>query len=190
MPFLPLIEVFGIFLPLAFHAIYGVAIAFTGRSNAGRYPYARNWFYIAQRVTGIVALAFIAFHLWEYRIQKWLFGMPPEAFYGTLSERLSSTRAGVPWVAFGYTVGLAASVFHFANGLWGFSVSWGIAITQRAQRRVGLMCAAFGVALFLTGFETVLHFATGAAVLLPNAEEPRAAPESPCPKDGGDPTTL
>ena len=33
-----------------------------------------------------------------------------------------------------YMIGVVASVFHFANGMWAFLVSWGITVGPRAQR--------------------------------------------------------
>ena len=128
LPYLPLLEA-GILLPLAFHAGYGIKLALEARPNVGAYPSARNWMYTLQRVTGIVALFFLLFHLWELRVQKALGVMPIAAFYPTLCAHLSSTVAGIPLVALVYLVGLAASVFHFANGVWGFLCSWGITLT-------------------------------------------------------------
>jgi succinate dehydrogenase/fumarate reductase cytochrome b subunit (b558 family) len=168
LPYLPLIEIFGIFLPLAFHSFYGVVLAVGGKPNALRYRYARNWLYVLQRVSGLVAFLFIAYHLYEFRIQKWLFGMRADAFYGTLSAHLSSTAHGVPWLAIFYLIGILAVVFHFANGLWGILFSWGVTVTRAAQRRSALACAALGVALFLLGANTVLYFATGVRFYVPN----------------------
>lgn len=33
-----------------------------------------------------------------------------------------------------YVIGVLASTFHFANGMWAFLVSWGITVSPRAQR--------------------------------------------------------
>src|SRR5437868_9143125 len=52
IPYLLLIEIFGIFLPLVFHSVYGIIISSEARPNIGNYRYGRNWFYIFQRVTG------------------------------------------------------------------------------------------------------------------------------------------
>lgn len=161
LPYLPLIEVFGIFLPLAYHALYGVYLATQGRQNALRYSYARNWLYVLQRASGIVALLFILYHLGEFRVQKWLYGMRVEAFYQTLEAHLSSTTWGIPWVALLYLLGVAAAVFHFANGLASFCVSWGVTVTRAAQRRATIACWLLGLALFGLGANTVLYFATG-----------------------------
>ncbi len=168
LPYLPLIEIFGIFLPLAFHSFYGIVLAFAGKPNALTYRYARNWLYVLQRVSGLVAFLFIVYHLYEFRIQKWLFGMRADAFYGILSAHLSSTTRGVPWVAILYLVGILAVVFHFANGVWGVLFSWGLTVTRAAQRRSALACAALGVALFLLGANTVLYFATGVRFYVPS----------------------
>ncbi len=161
IPFLPAVELFGIFLPLAFHALWGIAFMRTSRPNALRYSYAHNWLYVLQRVSGIVAFFFIVAHLWEYRVHKALFGLRSEAFYDTLSAHLSSTAGGVPLLALAYVVGLAAVVFHFANGLWGFACTWGLAVSRPAQRRVGIVASLLGVLLFGVGAMTIVSFATG-----------------------------
>src|SRR6201999_2667934 len=67
---LPLVRVLEwtlIFIPLAYHALYGVFIAIRGRSNVNVYPWAGNWMYLSQRVTGIIALLYIAQHVWRQR---------------------------------------------------------------------------------------------------------------------------
>jgi len=165
MPLLPLIEIFGIFLPLAFHAGYGVKLALDGRPNVGKYPYSRNWLYTMQRVTGLIAFAFICWHLWEFRIAKLLGTMGPDDFYPTLVSHLSSTMKGVPVMAIVYLTGVGASVLHFANGLWGFSFSWGICVSRRSQRLFAVAFAAIGAIIFILGANTVLYFATGARFL-------------------------
>jgi succinate dehydrogenase / fumarate reductase cytochrome b subunit len=162
LPLLPLIEIFGIFLPLAFHAGYGVKLAFEARPNVGRYPYSRNWLYTFQRVTGLVAFAFIVWHLWEFRVAKLLGWMSIDAFYPTLAEHLSSTTAGIPLLAVVYLLGIAASTFHFANGLATFAFGWGICVSRRSQRWLGAFLAFGGFVVFLVGADTALFFATGA----------------------------
>jgi succinate dehydrogenase/fumarate reductase cytochrome b subunit (b558 family) len=72
IPFLLLLEIFGIFIPLLFHSIYGVIISMEARPNVGPYPYARNWFYIVQRATGIFLFVFLTFHILNLR-----FGLIP-----------------------------------------------------------------------------------------------------------------
>jgi succinate dehydrogenase / fumarate reductase cytochrome b subunit len=183
LPYLPLIEIFGLFLPLAYHSLYGVYLALQGKQSSLRYRGARNWVYSLQRLCGMLALAFILYHLGEFRVQKWLFGMPASAFYQTLEAHLSSTYWGVPWAALFYLAGVAATVFHFASGLAGIGVSWGVTLTQAAQRRANVACWALGLVLFGLGANTVLFLATGSKLFASSETLPHAraiaAPSSP-----------
>ena len=162
LPALPLIELFGIFLPLGFHAIYGVKLALDGRPYVGRHPYSKKWLHPLQRATGLVAFAFIAWHLWEFTLKRIVGKMAPEAFYPTLAEHLSSTTAGIPVAAMVYLVGIAATVVHFANGLSTFTFGWRICTTRLSQRVTSVVFGLIGLAMFLIGADTALFFATGA----------------------------
>jgi succinate dehydrogenase/fumarate reductase cytochrome b subunit (b558 family) len=166
MPFLAWVEVFAIFLPLLFHAGYGVVIAAQGSANVTRYGYTRNWMYVLQRVTGLVAFAFIALHLWQYRVQKALGAMAWQEFYGDLGRTL-----GGPAMFAVYLVGITASVFHFANGLWLFGNTWGVTLSPRAMRRSAFACGALGFALWALGFNTLLHFSYRCGGVIPTPEQ-------------------
>lgn len=166
LPFLPVLEIGLIMLPLLFHALYGVKLAFEARPNTTKYPYNRNWMFVAQRVTGILAFAFIVWHLSEYWYPKWAGKLAPEGFYPALCENLSSTNMGLPLVALGYVFGIAACVFHFTNGLWGFCFSWGITVSRRAQRMSATVFGLAGVLLFFLGANTAIYFATGSRIAL------------------------
>src|SRR5690554_6707202 len=69
LPFVYALEIFIIFLPILYHAIYGVYIAFQAKNNPMQYGFFRNWMFTLQRITGIILLIFIAWHVWETRIQ-------------------------------------------------------------------------------------------------------------------------
>ena len=177
MPYLPLLEV-GILLPLAFHAIYGVKLAFEARLNVGKYPYSRNWMYTMQRATGLLAFAFICFHLYEYWWQKVAGKMAADQFYPTLCEKMSSVVGGVPVIALVYLVGIAASVFHFANGLWGFCFSWGITVSRRSQMMAAVVFGVLGIVVFLLGANTVFYFARGATLFSSAADGARTCADA------------
>lgn len=162
LPALLALEIAGIFVPLAFHAIYGMFIASEGRANVMRYPFLRNWLYLLQRVSGIVAFAFIAVHLWMYRVQKALAHITWPHFYHRLGVDLD--RAGLFAL---YVTGVTATVYHFANGLSLAANTWGLATTERAQRRVGWACVLFGGALWLLGIDILLHFAFRCGGVIP-----------------------
>lgn len=161
MPYLPFLEWGLILLPLLFHAGYGVRIALEGKPNVGRYPYSRNWMYTLQRTTGLLAFAFIGFHLYEYWGQKLAGKVTYDSFYPLLCQNMSSTIGPVPVVALIYVVGIAACVFHFANGLSGFCFSWGIVVSRRAQRTAATAFGLVGLVVLLLGELTAIYFATG-----------------------------
>lgn len=69
LPFVLLLEIFVIYLPILFHAILGVYIVFVARNNTRKYGFFRNWMFRLQRITGIITLVFIAWHVWETRVQ-------------------------------------------------------------------------------------------------------------------------
>src|ERR1700687_4152973 len=72
IPYILLVEIGGIFIPLIYHAVYGLVITVEARPNNLNYPYPRNWFYTIQRVTGMILLFFITFHVLNFR-----FGLIP-----------------------------------------------------------------------------------------------------------------
>ena len=183
-PYLLVLEVFGIWLPLSFHALYGIKLGFEGRPNVGRYPYSRNWAYTLQRLTGLLAFAFIAYHLWQFRIQVLLGRIDQTDLFPELCARLSATTAGgIPLYAIVYLVGIAAAVFHLTNGLYGFCFSWGITLSRRATRLASAAFGVVGLCLFVLGANTVIYFATGSRLLLSVEGHPHAgAPPVSCEK--------
>jgi len=64
-PLLPVVEWAFIFLPMIFHASVGIAIIAGGLPNVGSYTYSGNIRYTLQRVTGMIAFAFIIWHIWQ-----------------------------------------------------------------------------------------------------------------------------
>jgi len=165
-PYMAFLEVAFVMLPLLFHALYGVKLSFEGRSNINKYPTQRNWMYLAQRVTGMLAFAFIVWHLSEYWLPRMRGQLDPALFYPTLCKNLSTTSLGLPLVALGYMFGIAACVFHLANGLWGFCLTWGLAVTVRSQRVLATVFGLVGLFLFFVGANTAIYFATGSRLAL------------------------
>lgn len=168
MPFLIAIEVFGLWLPIAFHAALGLYISFTGRPNAGRYPYQSNWRYTLQRVSGYVGLLFIFYHLatlrWGWTWLPYGAHFDAERAASTTALALQGGTAGLGTdglvVSIFYMLGVTLLVFHFANGLWSAAITWGLTVTAAAQRRWGYVCAGVGVALMGMAWMAVIGFMT------------------------------
>ena len=57
LPLVRVLEWVFIFLPILYHALYGVYIWLRGKANIVYYPWAGNWMYVAQRYTGLIAFA-------------------------------------------------------------------------------------------------------------------------------------
>ena len=163
LPALLLIEIFGLWLPIAYHAILGIYFAKTGRFNTTRYAYQSNWRYTWQRLSGYIALVFIFMHVASLR-WGWSFGglMPgfnPEFAASTTAEHFQDGTWGM-FAAVFYLVGVSAAVYHFANGLWTAAITWGLTISATAQQRWGYACAGIGAALFGAGLTAIVGFTT------------------------------
>ncbi|WP_394233155.1 succinate dehydrogenase cytochrome b558 subunit [Niallia oryzisoli] len=150
LPFKIFLEVFIIFLPLLYHAIYGVYIAFTAKNNAGRYSYFRNWMFVLQRVTGIITFIFVIWHVWETRIAA---ALGAEVNFQMMENILSN-----PLMLAFYIIGIISAIFHFANGLWSFCISWGITMTPRSQQISTYVTMIIFVALSVVGVRALLAF--------------------------------
>src|SRR5437870_12100112 len=68
IPYILLVETGGIFIPLIYHAVYGLVITVEARPNNLNYPYPRNGFDLIQRVTGVILFFFITFHVLIVRL--------------------------------------------------------------------------------------------------------------------------
>jgi len=129
LPLVLALEIFGIWLPLLYHAVYGLYVAYTARNNVSNYGYFRNQMFFLQRVTGVITFLFIAWHFFETRLQIAIGNVAQDAI-GTQMHAIASNP--VNFVL--YCIGIVAAVFHFSNGMWSFLVSWGITIGPRSQR--------------------------------------------------------
>jgi len=159
IPYLLLVEIGGIFIPLIYHAVYGLVITVEARPNNLNYPYPRNWFYAIQRLTGMVLFFFITFHVLNFR-----FGLVPGL--NTMSVARNTDQAFqivarefsmVP-IFIVYVIGITSTVWHLANGVWLFLVDWGITIGDRAQRVAGYACIGFGAVLLAVGINAAVAF--------------------------------
>lgn len=177
IPYLLFLEIFGIFLPLLFHSIYGVIISSEAKPNVLVYKYGRNWFYYFQRATGIFLFGFILFHILNLR-----FGLipglntTPVAGNADLAYDIIASEFAIPWVMALYIAGIGATAWHLAYGFWLFAVDWGIIIGEKAQKYALYGCAALAFGLFAVGVNAAVAFVRPCG-LLPAVlcEQPSAA---------------
>lgn len=152
LPFLPIVEWVVIYIPLMFHAFYGVYIAFTAKPNLNRFGTTRNWFFMLQRVTGIFLVIFIAWHIFQTRLQKTINGA--EIDYNLMADVVSN-----PGMLIFYIVGIIAATFHLSNGIWSFLVSWGLIQSPKSQKVTTYITMIFFVLLSVVGVMAILAFA-------------------------------
>jgi succinate dehydrogenase / fumarate reductase cytochrome b subunit len=154
LPFVLALEIFFIFIPLAYHAGYGLVIWWGGKQNAGSaYPWAGNWLYGIQRWTGILALAYIGYHTWSMRFSGVHILSNPDAAFAKVWLTLQN-----PWIVAFYFLGVFAATWHFAYGIWLFAAKWGITTGESARRHFGYVCIALGIAMALVWSSTMISF--------------------------------
>ncbi|MFC0211303.1 succinate dehydrogenase cytochrome b558 subunit [Paenibacillus chartarius] len=129
LPLVLALEIFFIWLPLLYHGVYGLYVAFTARHNTSNFGYFRNWMFRLQRITGVVTFIFVFWHFFNTRFQITL-GNVSET---TLGPHMHGIATNSLYFAL-YVIGVIAATFHFSNGMWSFLVAWGITVGPRAQR--------------------------------------------------------
>jgi succinate dehydrogenase / fumarate reductase cytochrome b subunit len=148
IPFRIFVEWAFIFLPILFHGVYGVYIWLTGQSNVSQYPWVKNWLYTLQRYTGLIAFAYIGWHLYT---ERWL--THGKSNYASVASDMTN-----PWYVAFFLAGVLASSFHLGVGIWNFLCKWGLAATVRAQRAAGQLGVAVGLIFSVVGVLIVASF--------------------------------
>lgn len=152
LPYILLIEISLIWLPILYHGAYGCYIVCTGQVNTFRYGcYFRNWMYLMQRLTGVIAFAFIIYHVYATRISGLLTGQ--HASFESVGRSLEN-----PLILAFYVLGILSSSYHLGNGLFGFLITWGIAIGDKAQRGVSILCVLVSAGMAAFGLAALSYF--------------------------------
>jgi succinate dehydrogenase / fumarate reductase cytochrome b subunit len=153
LPLVTILELFGIWLPILFHALYGFYIWYRGETNVGEYPWTGNWMYTAQRWTGAIAFAYILWHTWTMRFTGIDLHEFPGASFGKVQAELFSPAL----LAF-YVIGLLCASWHFAYGIWLFAAKWGLTPGEKARQRFLVVCLAFFVLMSAVGLTSLYTF--------------------------------
>jgi succinate dehydrogenase / fumarate reductase cytochrome b subunit len=166
LPFLPVIEWTFIYLPILFHTVYGIWLTVKAQPNVGHYPYGKNWAYVLQRISAVIIVFFMLFHVLS--LKYGLFGtslkFDPHAATGTIRNHMS-VSGFITW--FVYPIGILASCYHLANGFWTAAITWGLTVSRGAQRRWGYACAGLFAVTFIAGMTALI-----ASVALANRANP------------------
>jgi len=155
LPLVFFLELFGIWLPIAFHALYGFYIWYRGDGNTVEYPWSGNWMYTAQRWTGGIAFAYIVWHTYTMRFTGVDLHAHPELSFGKVQSEVFQT----PLFLF-YVVGLIAACWHFAYGIWLFCAKWGIVSGEKARKRFLAVCMGLFFVMTGAGLTSLTSFRT------------------------------
>jgi succinate dehydrogenase / fumarate reductase, cytochrome b subunit len=157
-PALPVVEWLFIFIPMIFHATMGFMIISGAVVNVGSYPYGGNIRYTLQRASGIIAFFFIIGHIMHMHHYGKIIGLGlfvPSAAASSAAIAMTSVINVIL-----YIVGVAATTYHFANGLWTQGITWGVWTSVNAMKRANYICAAVGIGLFCIGMTALVGLKT------------------------------
>ncbi len=151
IPFLPLIEILFIGLPLIYHAVYGIYLSKISNNNAGTYKYRRNRMFWLQRATGLITLVFVGYHLWAFRLSSLFFGN--EVTFSAVSGHLQQ-----PLIFIFYIAGILSVSYHFSNGVSTGLITWGITQGPKSQKYAALAAMVFFVIFSAVGIGSMVAF--------------------------------
>ena len=153
LPFVTVLEFVGIWLPIAYHAIYGIYIWIRSAPNLGSYPETSNWLYSLQRWSGILALAYMIQHVYYLRFAgQHLMYAPGASFAKVQHELLNPVMLG--W----YVLGIVSATWHLGYGIFLFASKWGIITGARARTWTFRFSVLVFLAMTGLGFASLYSF--------------------------------
>jgi succinate dehydrogenase / fumarate reductase cytochrome b subunit len=155
LPLVIALEAAFIWLPIAFHGLYGFYIWYRGETNVAEYPWTGNWMYTIQRWTGAIVFLYIGWHVWHLRFSGIDLHEHPGASFGKVQNELANI-----WYLVFYIVGLLCAAWHFSYGIWLFCAKWGITVSQRARQKFLYACIALFVVISVIGLLSLNSFVT------------------------------
>jgi succinate dehydrogenase / fumarate reductase cytochrome b subunit len=133
---------------------YGLFVVKKARPQLVRYFLFGNLKYFIQRLSGIGLLFFIPAHIYKTRIDPALSGY-------VLDFRHMSEAFHEPLTLAVYFLGVLGVAYHLANGIWQFSIGWGIVTTEKGMHRVQIFSYIVFVLLLLMGYGAIGGFYMG-----------------------------
>ena len=151
MPMMVVFMVLLLWIPIAFHGIYGLFAMKKSRANFSRAPFFGNFKYLLQRLSGIGLLLFIPAHIYKTRIEPGFFDSHMDFYHMMegLHEPLTLTV---------YILGVLGVAYHLGNGVWQFSIGWGIARTEAGMKRIEKLSYLIFALVLLMGYSAIWGF--------------------------------
>ncbi|MBF0237512.1 MAG: succinate dehydrogenase [SAR324 cluster bacterium] len=145
------ILVFLVYLPLLFHTILGIKLAVQAKIQP-TYKHFNHLLYWLQRLSGAGVFLFIGGHLFFTKVEPMLAGTWG-AHWQHLNEGYHSPTALVTKAV--YVFGILGATFHFSNGINTFCMTWGIALTAKAQDRIRSISILVFVLLTISAYYAI-----------------------------------
>lgn len=150
------VEVLVVWLPLAFHAVYGIGVWLRRRKRQESTP-SLTALVALHRLAGAALVPFLIDHFVRFRLPVLRGEHFPSDSVQVLTAELSRTDAGVPWLAAATLLGTAGAAFHLGYGL--------LRIVERSPRLAGPLArrvaVGISVTLGLAGLFAVVKLAAG-----------------------------
>jgi succinate dehydrogenase / fumarate reductase cytochrome b subunit len=173
LPFLPAIEWTFIYLPILFHTVYGIYLTVRAQPNVNHYPYAKNWFYLLQRISAVIIVLFMVFHVLSLKYHAFAASLGFDPAFATRTIQRHMAYSGfITWIV--YPLGILASCYHLANGFWTAAITWGLTVSKGAQRRWGYACGGLFALTLIAGLTALI-----ASVALAEKVNPNTVPGVP-----------
>jgi succinate dehydrogenase / fumarate reductase cytochrome b subunit len=153
--FLLAMEIAMIWVPLAFHAVYGLLIISRAENNyfTTKYKWSQNRMFFLQLLSGVAIFFFLIYHVISTTVLKYLSGSAEGIKYDAWAAKLHN-----PLLLLIYMVGILSASYHLGYGLWNFCIRWGITVTEAAQQRIQKISGVVFVAVTLMGWVALTGF--------------------------------
>lgn len=200
LPYLPVIEIVFIALPLAIHVWFGIDRILTAKYNSfptdGAQPafktYSRNQAYTWQRITSIILIFAIGLHVYYMRFQRepqevnkegteYVVTLTDDPGLASVARRLDVQLEKAPnntvkaysdnvgtglllvlrdtyksvFLCIVYSLFVLIAAFHGSNGLWTFSITWGVALTEHARELLRKVSTLLLILLLFFGLSCI-----------------------------------
>lgn len=157
-------EALMIWLPLVFHAVYGMFITSRAEPNyvGTKYNYSQNRMYLFQRISGVFLFLALIVHVTTTTGVKYALALQGKHEEASTSIKWMAWHEKLTgsyhlWLVF-YMALVAFASYHLAYGIWNFSIRWGIAVSEKTQLGIQKFAACFFVVITLLGWAALAGF--------------------------------
>jgi succinate dehydrogenase / fumarate reductase, cytochrome b subunit len=148
-----------IYLPLAFHGVYGIFISGRAQPNyfGRRYNWSENRMYTFQRWSGVALFFLLIAHIVTTTVNAKVSPSGHEVIeFDAWTAMLSSGGTYLGLIL--YAAGVVLAAYHLAYGWWNFCIRWGITVSERSQEGMQKFSAWLFVGLTLLGWGALAGF--------------------------------